>query len=86
MDSDAKTPMTDKKDTLSEKVAEHNSDPTTQHREIVHDKEAQESTPSGSESENGAVKGDDSDGRIGWTPRSILATIALSGLYVGMWQ
>jgi hypothetical protein len=84
MNSDTKTPMTDQKETLGEKVAHHDSDPTShEHREMLHDKEAQDITPNGSESENGAVKGDDSDGRIGWTARSILATIALSGLYVG---
>ena len=32
----------------------------------------------------GAVKGDDSDGRIDWTFKQILATLSLSGLYVGM--
>ncbi len=30
------------------------------------------------------VKGDDSDGRVEWSMRQILATISLSGLYVGM--
>jgi hypothetical protein len=31
----------------------------------------------------GAVKGDDSDGRVDWTPKKVVATIFLSGLYVG---
>lgn len=31
-----------------------------------------------------AAKGDDSDGRIDWTRKQVLATISLSGLYVGM--
>lgn len=31
----------------------------------------------------GAVKGDNSDGRVNWTFKQICATIALSGLYVG---
>ena len=31
----------------------------------------------------GAFKGDDSDGRVNWTPRRVLATLFLSGLYVG---
>lgn len=30
-----------------------------------------------------AVKGDDSDGRVNWTPLQIVATVSLSGLYVG---
>jgi hypothetical protein len=30
-----------------------------------------------------AVKGDDSDGKVDWTLKQILATIFLSGLYVG---
>lgn len=30
------------------------------------------------------VKGDDSDGRVEWTIRQILATFSLSALYVGM--
>ncbi len=29
------------------------------------------------------VKGDDSDGKVDWTLKQILATIFLSGLYVG---
>ena len=32
---------------------------------------------------SGAIKGDDSDGRVNWTRKQILATISLSGLYVG---
>ena len=31
----------------------------------------------------GAIKGDDSDGRVNWTVRQVLATLFLSGLYVG---
>jgi len=31
----------------------------------------------------GAIKGDDSDGRVNWTTKQVLATIFLSGLYVG---
>ncbi|KAK1043777.1 hypothetical protein LTR74_018395 [Friedmanniomyces endolithicus] len=31
----------------------------------------------------GALKGDDSDGRVSWTTKQVLATISLSGLYVG---
>jgi hypothetical protein len=31
----------------------------------------------------GAIKGDDSDGRINWTLKRVLATLFLSGLYVG---
>lgn len=31
----------------------------------------------------GAIKGDDSDGRINWTTKQVLATLFLSGLYVG---
>ena len=31
----------------------------------------------------GAIKGDDSDGRVNWTAKQILATTSLSGLYVG---
>lgn len=31
----------------------------------------------------GAIKGDDSDGRVNWTPKRVLATLFLSGLYVG---
>jgi hypothetical protein len=31
----------------------------------------------------GAFKGDDSDGRINWTTKQVLATLFLSGLYVG---
>jgi hypothetical protein len=31
----------------------------------------------------GAIKGDDSDGRINWTAKQVLATLFLSGLYVG---
>ena len=30
----------------------------------------------------GAIKGDDSDGRINWTTSQVLATLFLSGLYV----
>jgi hypothetical protein len=30
-----------------------------------------------------AYKGDDSDGRVDWTLKQVLATIFLSGLYVG---
>jgi hypothetical protein len=30
-----------------------------------------------------AVKGDDSDGKISWTPTQFVATICLAGLYVG---
>jgi hypothetical protein len=30
-----------------------------------------------------AVKGDDSDGRVDWTPRQVTASIFLSSLYVG---
>jgi hypothetical protein len=30
-----------------------------------------------------AVKGDDSDGRVDWTPRQVVASIFLSSLYVG---
>ena len=30
-----------------------------------------------------ALKGDDSDGRIDWTLKQVLATLFLSGLYVG---
>ena len=30
------------------------------------------------------VKGDDSDGRVEWSTQQILATLALSALYVGM--
>ncbi len=30
-----------------------------------------------------AVKGDESDGRVIWTPKQIIATICLAGLYVG---
>ena len=32
---------------------------------------------------SGAVKGDDSDGRVDWTFKQILATVSLCGLYVG---
>lgn len=32
---------------------------------------------------SGALKNDDSDGRVNWTPKQVLATIFLSGLYVG---
>ena len=32
---------------------------------------------------SGAIKGDDSDGRINWTLKQVLATIFLAGLYVG---
>ena len=31
----------------------------------------------------GALKGDDSDGRVNWTTKQVLATISLSALYVG---
>jgi hypothetical protein len=31
----------------------------------------------------GAIKGDDSDGRVNWTTKQVLATLFLSGLYVG---
>jgi hypothetical protein len=31
----------------------------------------------------GALKGDDSDGQINWTTKQVLATLFLSGLYVG---
>lgn len=31
----------------------------------------------------GAIKGDNSDGRVNWTLKQIIATISLSGLYVG---
>ncbi|OQN95523.1 hypothetical protein B0A48_18506 [Cryoendolithus antarcticus] len=31
----------------------------------------------------GAFKGDDSDGRVNWTTKQVLATISLSALYVG---
>jgi hypothetical protein len=34
----------------------------------------------------GAIKGDDSDGRINWTLKQVLATLFLSGLYVGQFQ
>ena len=34
--------------------------------------------------DSGVVKGDDSDGRIKWTTNQLLATLFLSGLYVGM--
>lgn len=34
-------------------------------------------------SNGGAIKGDDSDGRINWTTKQVLATISLSALYVG---
>lgn len=30
-----------------------------------------------------AIKGDDSDGRVDWTFKQIVATVSLSGLYVG---
>ncbi len=30
-----------------------------------------------------AVKGDDSDGRVNWTWKHIVATISLCGIYVG---
>lgn len=32
---------------------------------------------------SGAVKSDDSDGRVNWTSKQVLATMFLSGLYVG---
>lgn len=35
--------------------------------------------------EKGPVKGDFSDGRVNWTSKQIVATIALCGLYVGMY-
>ena len=54
-----------------------------EHPETVQEKEYQTSTPNGSDLENHAVKGDDSDGKIVWTPKTLLATICLSGLYVG---
>jgi hypothetical protein len=31
-----------------------------------------------------AVKGDDSDGQVDWSFKQIVATVCLSGLYVGM--
>lgn len=31
-----------------------------------------------------AFKGDDSDGSVNWTPRTVLAAIALGCLYTGM--
>ena len=31
----------------------------------------------------GAIKGDDSDGRVNWNGTQVLATIFLSGVYVG---
>lgn len=31
----------------------------------------------------GVAKGDDSDGRVNWTWKQILATISLCGVYVG---
>lgn len=33
-----------------------------------------------------AVKGDESDGQIKWTPLQFVATICLAGLYVGQYQ
>lgn len=35
--------------------------------------------------EKGPVKGDYSDGRVNWTLKQIVATMALCGLYVGMY-
>jgi hypothetical protein len=32
---------------------------------------------------SGAIKGDDSDGRVNWTLKQVVATIFLAGLYVG---
>jgi hypothetical protein len=58
---------------------------TPEHRENVEEKEVHSVTPNSSDLESsGAVKGDDSDGRVVWTFTSIVATVSLSGLYVGM--
>lgn len=48
------------------------------------EKEYQASSPTGSDLEqHGAFKGDDSDGKVVWTPTTLLATVSLSDLYVG---
>ena len=50
---------------------------------VQHKEEDQDST----EPPRHAFKGDDSDGKITWTFRTVLAAISLSGLYTGMsWQ
>ena len=80
---------TDQKQHLENRSTSPNPSRTAQ------EKEYQASSPTGSDIEqpgafkgedpdgNGAFKGDDSDGKVVWTPKTLIATISLSGLYVG---
>ena len=73
------------KRSIDEKHDSKNVAEAPQHHETLHEKDNVASTPTGSDLEkDGPVLGDDSDGRIVWTPTSLIATISLSALYVGM--
>ncbi len=69
-----------------EKRAEHI---TAEHNEVTSNHKSDELhkvTTLGVDVENHeAEKGDDSDGKVTWTTKQVLATIFLSALYVGQW-
>ena len=65
----------DHEKTTMVEIEEHN----TAFKENIEYQE--EKHPTGTEQH--ALKGDDSNGKINWTPRTVFAAISLSGLFTG---
>lgn len=77
MEPDTKHPLNEKTDGSGITAA-------PEHRELVQEKDGSTSTPNGSDVERLPVDDMEGDGKINWTPLGIVATVCLSGLYVGM--
>jgi hypothetical protein len=77
METNTKAPI-DEKSNIS------GTDATPEHREVVQEKNGSVSTPTGSDVERQHVDDNEGDGQVKWTFIGIIATICLSGLYVGL--
>jgi hypothetical protein len=77
---------TDTKAQMNEKSNLSGTNATPEHHELVQEKDESVSTPNGSDVEGQHINDTEGDGKVQWTFISVIATICLSGLYVGTFK